>query len=180
MLSPWPLHLDDVEASEHVAIGRKKMGKVWSSGCIVSYLNHPSRNCWNGHFFVNPANPVQHEQKKHVALISATLEALGYIHCIYIYTYLHLLIYAYDICMICIYTLSMMQDMHDIDIDISIFPYSKCPAKRNDNFRSVLSPGASVLTAPVDSLDRFGAMCLGADVVVAARGIHHGKSAKEY
>lgn len=53
--------------------------------------------------------------------------------------------------------------MHDIDIDIfiSIFPYSKCPAKRNDNFRSVLFPGASVLTAPVDSLDRFGAMCLG-------------------
>ena len=58
----------------------------------------------------------------------------------------------------------MIQDMHDIDIDISIFPYSNCPAKRNDNFRSVLSPGASVLTAPVDSLDRFGAMCLGSDV----------------
>ena len=32
-----------------------------------------------------------------------------------------------------------------------------------------------MLTAPVDSLDRFGAMCLGVDVVVAARGIHHGK-----
>ena len=64
-------------------------------------------------------------------------------------------------CMRCIYTLSMLQDIHDIDIDlfISIFPYSNCPAKRNDNFRSVLSPGA-----PVDSLDRFGAMCLGADV----------------
>ena len=77
MLSPRPLHLDDVEASEHVAIGREKMGNTLSSGCIARYLNHPSENYRNGHFFVNPAFPVGHEQKKHVAHINATLEALG-------------------------------------------------------------------------------------------------------